>query len=322
MALAIGASRTAAAGPALVDYLRACGIGDEAFARFADDRQIADVELEVVRRIAVRLRDCPADVLGRMATGMLPAGGDGTAADAGHAASTRLPQPAEAKMQRARTFEIEGSLASVEPVKDGDETLWRCGLTLTGSPRQAVVYAAEVSAALRTAGIGQRVAASGVFVKYVPAVESTAVFVSPRLGWRPDSPLANWGMDYAMLEGIQDDSALSATDHGAFYRMLQLAKRADPARLNHEAVLWDASEQGVPALFRDPAGQRGRLVRISGAARRVVRVPIDDPAAVSRLGKDHYYEIDLVAEGSQNHPLVFCARSARGNADRGTAVLR
>ena len=41
-------------------------------------------------------------------------------------------------------------------------------------------------------------------------------------------------------------------------------------------------------------------------ARRVVRVPIDDPAIVARLGADHYFEIDLVAEGSQNNPLVFC----------------
>ena len=47
-------------------------------------------------------------------------------------------------------------------------------------------------------------------------------------------------------------------------------------------------------------------MRLSGTALRVVRVPIDDPAVVSRLGADHYFEIDLVAEGSQNNPLVFC----------------
>ena len=63
---------------------------------------------------------------------------------------------------------------------------------------------------------------------------------------------------------------------------------------------------GLPALFRDPASQRGRLVKLSGTARRVVRVPIDDPPIISRLGADHYFEIDLVAEGSQSNPLVFC----------------
>ena len=59
-------------------------------------------------------------------------------------------------------------------------------------------------------------------------------------------------------------------------------------------------------MFHDPASQRGRLVRLSGTALRVVRVPIDAPDVVARLGADHYFEIDFVAEGSQNHPLVFC----------------
>ena len=51
---------------------------------------------------------------------------------------------------------------------------------------------------------------------------------------------------------------------------------------------------------------RGRLLKFSGTARRIVRVPVDDPAIVSRLGADHYFEIDLVADGSENNPLVFC----------------
>ena len=55
-----------AAGPDLLDYLQACGIGDEDFAKFADDRQIADEELDVIRRIALRLRDCPTDQFQRM----------------------------------------------------------------------------------------------------------------------------------------------------------------------------------------------------------------------------------------------------------------
>ena len=68
----------------------------------------------------------------------------------------------------------------------------------------------------------------------------------------------------------------------------------------------------MPALFRDPAAQRGRLVKLSGTARRVVRVPIDDPAIVARLGADHYFEIDFVAEGSQDNPLVFCTLDLPG----------
>ncbi len=296
-----------AAGPSLADYFRACGIGDDAFAKFADDRQVADEELDVIRRIAVRLRDCRAGQIGNLPcfrqVGALP-----------HV----LPSPAEAKGQRGRMLELQGSLAAVEPVEDqGGEPLWRCTVTLAlagslsasgESPRRAVVYAAEVPEKLRAGSAGQRVAVTGVFLKYVPGTtaEPTAVIVAPRLEWRAESPLGNLGMDFGLLEGIQDDAALTAADRDAFYRLLQLARDADPARLGRDAEGLDASSQGLPALFHDPASQRGRLVWLSGTARRVVRVPIDDPAVVARLGTDHYFEIDLVAEGSQNNPLVFC----------------
>ena len=64
--------------------------------------------------------------------------------------------------------------------------------------------------------------------------------------------------------------------------------------------------RGCRPCFAIRPPQRGRLVTLSGTARRVVRVPIDEPAVVARLGADHYFEIDLVADGSQNNPLVFC----------------
>jgi hypothetical protein len=161
---------------------------------------------------------------------------------------------------------------------------------------------------LRAGAAGQRVALRGVFVKYMPgaAGEPIAVLVAPRLQWRGESPLGNLGMDFGLFEGIQDNSAMTAADRDAFYRLLLLARNADPARLARDAEQLDAASSGLPALFRDPASQRGRLVRLSGTALRVVRVHIDDPAVVSRLGADHYFEIDLVAEGSQNNPLVFC----------------
>jgi hypothetical protein len=147
-----------------------------------------------------------------------------------------------------------------------------------------------------------------VFVKYMPgaAAEPIAVRVAPRLQWRAESALGNLGMDFALFEGIHDNSALTAADHDAFYRLLLLAKNADPARLSRDAEQLDTSSRGLPALFGDPAAVRGRLIKVSGTARRVIRVPIDDPAVVSRLGTDHYFEIDLVAEGSQNNPLTFC----------------
>ena len=60
-------------------------------------------------------------------------------------------------------------------------------------------------------------------------------------------------------------------------------------------------------LFRDPAAERGRLFRVvrhrppRGAACRSTtrrRRP--------RLGADHYFQIDLLADALQDNPLVFC----------------
>ena len=80
-------------------------------------------------------------------------------------------------------------------------------------------------------------------------------------------------MDFGLFAGVHDNSPLTIDDSEAFYRLLLLARDADPARLNRDAEIFDRSSPGLPALFHDPASQRGRLVKFSGTARRVVRVP-------------------------------------------------
>jgi hypothetical protein len=303
LGLVVNAPRAGAASPALLDYFHACGIGDDAFARFSDDRQVADEELGVIRCIAVRLRDLPIDWLRRMTPPEI------SATDGDRAVAGRLPTPNEAKSQRGRMFALQGSVMSVEPVRDPDaEPLWRCTVTLSENPHRAVVYVAKMPAKLQAGSAGQRVELDGVFVKYVPgaAAEPMAVIVAPRLQWRGDSSLANLGMDFGLFEGIRDNSPVTAADRDAFYRLLLLARNADRDHLNSDVDRRDGSFRGLSALFRDPASQRGRLVRLSGTARRVVRVPIVDPPIISRLGADHYFEIDIMAEGLPSNPLVFC----------------
>ncbi len=293
LVLVASVSRADAAGPNLMDYFHACGIGGEALARFSDDRQIAEEELGVIRSIAVRLRDCPPSRLEDLIQGEISV------------ADRKLPSPAEAKGQRGRMFKVQGTVTSVEPVADPDaESLWRYTVTLSERPYRAVVYLASPN----TAAGGQRVEFDGLFAKYVPGTgaEQMAVFVAPRLERRGDSPLANLGMDLGLLEGIRDYSPMTAADHDAFYHLLLLARNADLARLQRDAEQLDGSPRGLPALFSAPAAQRGRLVRLAGMVQRVVRVPVDDAAVAARLGADHFFEIDLMAEGSQGNPLVFC----------------
>jgi hypothetical protein len=281
-------------GATLLDYLHACGIGDEAFAKFNDDRQIAAEELDVIRRIAVRLRDCPPG--GQIANlpGSLQVG--------------NLPRVAEAQGKRGRSVELQGDVVSVEPVEDpGREPLWRCIVTSAALPGRVVVYVAELPEKLRSAGSGQRVVCAGVFVKYVPGAAAVpmAVVVAPRLEWRPES----LAMDFGLFDGIHDRSPLEAADRDAFYGLLRLTRRADLERPSFIDPLKGRDAErldDMSTLFRDPAAQRGRLLTLSGIPRRVVRVPIDDAATAARLGADHYFEIDIVPEGSPSNPAVFC----------------
>jgi hypothetical protein len=104
--------------------------------------------------------------------------------------------------------------------------------------------------------------------------------------------------------------------------MLDAVARAQPGQLLREAdeqlkqadvKLKRTDEQGsehysVVPLFMEPQGQRGRLVALSGRTRRVVRIGVEDPDIVARFGIDHYYEISLFTDDSQDNPVVFCVR--------------
>lgn len=91
---------------------------------------------------------------------------------------------------------------------------------------------------------------------------------------------------------------------------------AGQRRLLAEEVLRKASEgqYSVAPLFNDADRQIGRLLVLDGVVRRVVRVEVGtstsgEPSDVrQRFGLDHYYEMELFTDDSQNNPIVFCVR--------------
>jgi hypothetical protein len=159
------------------------------------------------------------------------------------------------------------------------------------------------------------------------------------------SVLATLGMDVGLLDGIRNHQQILASEREAFYQMLaamdkvgarQLIRFAeqnlagiaqgweadlkadDPQRrLLAQEVVRRAAEgrHSVAPLFNDPDRQVGQLLVVNGVARRIVRV---DASAASgaggpndvarRLGVDHYYEMEVFTDDSQNRPLVFCVR--------------
>jgi hypothetical protein len=90
--------------------------------------------------------------------------------------------------------------------------------------------------------------------------------------------------------------------------------RQDEKDLPHTRDNWRwTNRQGqqqysVVPLFNEPATQRGRLVELTGVARRVEEVPVGDPNIIARFGVDRYYQVSLVTDDSQSNPLTFCVR--------------
>lgn len=160
------------------------------------------------------------------------------------------------------------------------------------------------------------------------------------------SMLGTGSMDVGLLDLVESRGRIRPQERDAFYSVLhavgqipvstlvriakdnlpvveehwekQLQAKA-PARqklLAREVVqLAEKGRYSVALLFNDPAPQIGRLFVFDGVARRAVRVEVSGATEdglsngiADRFGFDHYYELEVFTEDSQNYPLIFCVR--------------
>lgn len=153
------------------------------------------------------------------------------------------------------------------------------------------------------------------------------------------SVLGGLGVDVGLLDSVRQRRPISAAEREAFYQLLDGVGRIGANQLTRFAEQglatvqkrWAADEQrpqlaqevqaraaegrySVAPLFNDAKNQVGELVTLDGTARRVTRIDVGkSPAGATsdvarRFGIDHYYEIDLFTDDSQNNPIVFCVR--------------
>jgi hypothetical protein len=151
-----------------------------------------------------------------------------------------------------------------------------------------------------------------------PADPRRLLLVSPRVAWFPDTPLGRLGMDYGLFDKVVDGSKLLAADADAFYAMLSAVGRGTRAGIEKVAT---PIEDPIPLI--DPRARwmeshRGDPVRLSGVARRAMRIAVDDPARRVELGSDHYWElyvflptptIQIGKTIQDSFPVVCCVRS-------------
>jgi hypothetical protein len=158
------------------------------------------------------------------------------------------------------------------------------------------------------------------------------------------SLLGTLGYDVAMLDDIVQHGPVRAQERDAFYEMLAATGRVGANQLiraaegslpavgqswSHELQSADRNRRilanevveraakgrySVAPLFNDADGQTGRLISVDGVARRIIRVAAGTPPTESRVndahrfGFDHYFEMEVYTDDSQNRPLVFCVR--------------
>jgi hypothetical protein len=106
------------------------------------------------------------------------------------------------------------------------------------------------------------------------------------------------GVDPVPLARVEDDTFFQAADHEAWFQMLSVLAKKDPAEFDRQAA-----SVGYVELDQQPEAYRGRPVRLHGAARRAVEIKAPD----NPHGIEKYYQIVLRPAGGPDWPLfVYC----------------
>lgn len=160
--------------------------------------------------------------------------------------------------------------------------------------------------------------------------------------WSP--PAVNYGMsvlgimdiDVMLLQDVVQRTPLLRSETVAFYKLLagmrattaqELAGWAerhlprhrqtwsdvlrDPTS-NHRRLALEVlrqAEEGryaVAPFFNTPEQQVGDLVVVDGLVRRALRIDTTGDVDALAAGVDHYYELAVFTDDSQNNPLMFC----------------
>lgn len=185
----------------------------------------------------------------------------------------------------------------------------RCEIEVGPERQRAIVYALRLPKKWQAESpLSQRVGVKGMFVRLAGEEDRSApILVARRVAWYPQTPLGDLDMDVGLFDDVSTSHGLSASDRECFYQLLAAAGRAGTRQLLR-AVPKDGRDAEVTPLFNQPQKQQGRLVELTGTARRAVLVRVEDRDIIERLGIDHYYELQVFTSDSQDNPLTFCVR--------------
>lgn len=203
--------------------------------------------------------------------------------------------------------ELDRVYAEVESVPEGDprRKAYRCELELDGGGPIVTVHSLAFPKELAGGKkLGERVGVQGVCVKNAGTSDAPQpVLVARRVGWYPDTPLGNLGMDYALYDDVRREAHDLKAERECFYQLLATMKKAD-----FNALIEQTNQKqpySVVPLFNEPETMRGAIVALDGTARRAVAVVVQEPDIEERFGIKQYYEVAIYTTDSQQNPLLF-----------------
>ena len=252
------------------------------------------------------------------------------------------------KQQRGTVYRLTGRVQNFKATKLSAEQAQRWGFSqyfrvivhLDGSSTVATIFARSVPGAWSRKvesglNLDERMSAHAVFLKNGETHQSIVapMFATARVRWHPDRVneqlgvdqslvlLGAAGMDIGLLDDVRDRQGLLAADRECFYQMLAVVKAVPYAELLRLA----ASDTALHVLLdrNEYPRWRGRVVALTGNVRRAVRISIEAPDIQSRLGIDHYYELNMFIDESvkvirskedpepvyySRYPIVCCVR--------------
>ena len=234
---------------------------------------------------------------------------------------------------RGEILHLSGMVTRVAIEKPSPETAARyempqyycCDVLLGEARLPATIYAHAVPSAWKIgAEMTERIGCWGFFVKLAGTGDSPRlVFAAQRVAWYPDDPLGDLNMDRGLFDMVKHRTSILTQERECFYQMLAAVGRADPQEVIRLTQRDPQDDYSVVPLFNAPEEQIGKLMAFTGTARRALLVRLDpksDADMISRLGFDHYYQVEIFTADSQGNPLVFCLRELPTNFPTGPDI--
>lgn len=300
------------------EMLETIGVDQSHFDLLVDGQPLDLNEQEPLLRILFALRKSPSAEIERFARDdfRLPAAGD------------------ESDTRRGEVFRLSGQVTRVAQEKPLAEVVdryemrhyYRCQMELAGGQR-ATIFALTIPKAWPLdQDFSARFSCAGLYLKRGPAADGelpAPVFATQRLAWRPEGLLGDLGMDAGLFDTVQNKTPIRSEERECFFDLLYAAGRVNPEELFALTDRAPGEDYSVIPLFNEPDKQHGKLVALTGTARRAILVKLDpqtDAAEIRRLGIDHYYQVEIFTGDSQSNPLIFCVRELPPDMPRGPHI--